>query len=193
MKKFLSLILTIVLSLSFTNISSHAKENGIPQTIIVVNEQGEEVELKLVKTYTVKAVNKEEKLHLTRELGGNEYYSVFKGSAGWVDYAHPYRTAAAYTGSLTLSISDSISWQYNITGGVTTDIFTATLGITYGKTTTVTQSLTVDTEDKYTKIYAFPEYKKYSYEIWEDDAFYDDYIGDASYDKVTGVEFGVYQ
>lgn len=116
------------------------------------------------------------------EIGGNEYFIKNPITSYRVDYNDPYLPGASGC-NMTLTASASFAKTTTLTGSVSFSasmlkIITAQIGSSYsiGQTLTVTTSGSKPVTGCKTLI-GYPRYQEKTGDLWEDDQWYDDYIG----------------
>lgn len=94
---------------------------------------------------------------------------------------------------LSLTVTESLQTTFSVE--ITTKIgwtgaeVTSRLGITYQASISFSQTygpIQIPAGKIYT-IYCAPTYNYYTFEVWEDDVFFDDYIGTYEYREPTGL------
>jgi hypothetical protein len=113
------------------------------------------------------------------EIGGNEYYIVGPEYVTYGSYVvASVEESGATNGTLTHSQAVAVANSYNVSVSVNAQIITAAVGynVTQIWTTTATYSQNVTKDNKITVIDAYDKYYQISFEVWEDDVFYNDFV-----------------
>lgn len=95
-------------------------------------------------------------------------------------------------GTVKYTISEKVSDTVKVSCGVSYEIVCAEAGFTY----TTSRSFSKAWSSKYsypTNIKVYPRYLKHTYDLWEDDIWYDDYVGKCEAWKAIGIEVAVYK
>jgi len=128
------------------------------------------------------------------EIGGNEYFVKNPKTSYRVDYNDPYLPGASGC-NMTLTTSASFSKTTTITGNVSFSasmlkIITATIGANFavGETKTVT-STGSKAVNGCQVLKGYPRYEEKTGELWEDDAFFDDYISPYKATRLESIYF----
>lgn len=77
-----------------------------------------------------------------------------------------------------MTVSETLSTSFDYTFGIKASVLTSTLGYNMTSTFSIIESYTIHVPANQTKsieCYILNEVKRY--EIWEDDVFFDDYVG----------------
>lgn len=212
-KKVISLVSSVLLiSCIFSGITSAApikKENPTPTQIEQAldpifdpnyKEVGEQLGLdsdRAVAGYFVPFTNNAQQFGpevTPLEIGGNEYYlknismsqitgNVIQTSTGTGAAPLSLTVSEAVATTFSTEITSEIGWSGAKIAGK--------LGLSYQATKTYSHTygpINVPAGKTY-RIYCAPTYNYYTYEIWEDDPLYDDYIGTYYYKEPTGLYF----
>jgi len=93
-----------------------------------------------------------------------------------------------------MTVSESVAISFSTTVGLSAKVVSTEIGFSVTATIGVsdTQNISVPTGYTY-NCKAYVNNLKYSFEIWEDDVFFDDYLGTGTVTKPIGVIFVVYK
>jgi hypothetical protein len=128
------------------------------------------------------------------EIGGNEYYIKNVGPE-YVTYGSyvvaSVEKSGATNGTLTLSQAVAVANSYNVSVSVNAQIITAAVGynVTQTWTTTATYSQNVTKDNKITVIDAYDKYYQRSFEVWEDDVFFNDFVTTGTSKRHVGFRY----
>lgn len=128
------------------------------------------------------------------EFGGQEYFVKNAQTSYSIDYNDPYEPGASGC-NMTLNASASFAKQTTLTGSVSFSasmlkIITATIGGSFsiGNTLTVSNSGT-KTVSGCATLKGYPRYEVKTGDLWEDDAFFDDYVSDYKAKKLESIYY----
>jgi hypothetical protein len=94
------------------------------------------------------------------------YTIIPYGYTEQVDYGNLLGKTAGSTGTLTLSISKTISAKYSCTVSVSAQVISSAVGFDVTSSYTVTNSCSADTNGRYTEIRGYPIYGITDYEVY---------------------------
>jgi len=128
------------------------------------------------------------------EFGGNEIFfrniDMVQITGNIIDRLSargPGPLAMQYIGSVSTTFSAELSSEFGLDGSK----IAAKIGTSFQSSVQFTKSfgpIDVPAGKTYT-IYCCPTYNYYSFDVWEDDPIYDDYLGTYSYQEPTGIYF----
>jgi hypothetical protein len=134
----------------------------------------------------------EQPIEGTREFGADEIY--FKDIVTTEERGELLRSSYyTYPGG-TMTVSDSVSASFSTTVGLSSVVVSAEIGFDVTATYSISDSQNISVP--YGKTYnvkAYVNNQKKSFEIWEDDLLFDDYLGTGETYKPIGVIFVIYR
>ncbi|MBH9966086.1 hypothetical protein [[Bacillus] enclensis] len=129
-----------------------------------------------------------------REVGSNEYYvknSSYSGETCSSEFLQRnyYDAPGGW-----MRVSEGVKAEYSVNVGVDAEVISAGVGFSVTGTFEVTGQQDISlSSGQQGSITAYRMNKTYSYEVWEDDAFSDDYIETGYAYKPSGVCFSVHK
>ncbi|GIP24174.1 hypothetical protein [Paenibacillus sp. J22TS3] len=131
------------------------------------------------------------------EIGGNEYYLKNVQNAGYACGSEALgRSEARADGinhNLGLNITKSVAATFSANVGISAEIVSAGVGYSVTDTFSVSASDSVQTNGKATVLAGYAKYEVKTFDIWEDDPIWDDYVGSGRALKPWSVCFAVFQ
>lgn len=166
---------------------------------IIAEEYGIDTSEEIEEIYYCPVEEVEEDLsQITREIGKNEYYVKKKGSTE--KKGRLLRSSWFEAPGGTLSVSESVETSVNFSNTASVEggmkglkaSLTASYGFNVSKSITCTDTQNVNVKKGCKRnCKAYVNVKTYNYELWEDDQWYNDYVGKGSIKKPVGVIFTV--
>ena len=137
-----------------------------------------------------------EEEEISREVGANEYYVKKKGSSEKKGRLLRSSVFEAPGGTMTISEKVETTVSFSNTASVSGGMkevkaeLSSTYGFNVSKSITCSDTQKVNVKKGCTRnCKAYVNVKQYNYELWEDDQWYDDYIGKGSIKRPVGVIF----
>lgn len=202
-KKITAIIVSLMLLIISENINVYAEgEKNISEIIIVGEEEireyleanGEEYDSDLLAVYRITNDSRdvlEERQRVTREII-NEYELREREVETYTDTTVILDQFNRPAGLVYVDETYSVSEEYSIDFSIPVLELEALLG--YKLTTS--SSITIHWENEYdfpVKILIYPVYCEESGQLWEDDVWYDDFIGDYWVKRAIGDDIRVYR
>lgn len=192
MKKFISLILSIIMIFTLSIPTFAIESNNSEKVEIITNkdeiknileEKGiyeEEDNIVTIIKYTpnLQSTSRQPKL-------GNDFYSKKIGYSTVSD-SYPKYVNNYPPGSFQFTKQINTGWQVNQTLGLKVEILEAAIGYSLNKSIIETWTFNSINYSYPITVKAYTDYEKQYYDIYEKDLFYDDYIGRTAITREIG-------
>lgn len=212
MKKIVSVFLTMVILcmscmvnafMISPDVSSLTQDNKTYSTVIIrepeeikqyLEAQGKSYDPNLVE---IVLINEEDQTEtnaptITPYYFGNDYFAKnIKKSV--ITYKNTILSSDNWpAGTVKYTISEKVSNTVKASCGVSYEIVCMEAGFTYTKSRSFSKAWS-NPYSYPTNIKVYPRYLKHTYDFWEDDIWYDDYVGKCEAWKAVGIEVAVYR
>lgn len=121
-----------------------------------------------------------------------EYVIRNKSTSTYTDFSTVLKEYRRPSGRVLIDEEIGISSTYTADAGISAEILEANLGYSVEGT----ENFRIEWEETYSyavRIKVYPIYEKVTGEIWDDDVYYDDYIGDFTVYHAVGDDVRVYR
>lgn len=123
---------------------------------------------------------------------GNDYFAKNLKKSDLTDRNNVLGSDNWPAGTVKYTISEKVSDTVKASCGVSFKAVCATVGFEFEEERTLTKAWS----NKFnypTNIKIYPNYLKHTFDLWEDDVWYDDYVGKCEVWKAVGIEVAVYR
>lgn len=207
MKKCITLLLTMTLFMTsvvgaFAETKVSNNDNSTNKKVIQITDRNSIEEFaqargldanKIDKLIHVYEESEQDENNISlKEIGGEERYIKKKGTNYGCGLEELRRVTGRGPGKVILKIGEAVELTIHGSFGLKLADFGAEFGIQFKRSYQISQEQWIDLKSgESCSIIAYPEYKYYHYEVWEDDPLYDDYLGTGYITKPIGVCFVV--
>ena len=213
MKKLIAILLSVVRILSVCSLSAYAAsgeqhadtatKNDRETVITITGEEnirkylesvGEEYDptLLCIQRRIIADTEVIENNQVSQNTIIREYVIRNKNSSTYTDFSTVLKEYRRPSGRVLIDEEIGISSTYTADAGISAEILEANLGYAVEGT----ENFRIEWEETYSyavRIKVYPIYEKVTGEIWDDDVYYDDYIGDFTVYHAVGDDVRVYR
>lgn len=213
MKKITAIILSIVSVLSLCTLSVYAtsdkqyidtaEKRGQETVITIAGEENIRKYLESVgEDYDPTLLCIQRRIIADTEVIENDYASPNtiireyvirnKSTSTYTDFSTVLKEYRRPSGRVLIDEEIGISSTYTADAGISAEILEANLGYSVEGT----ENFRIEWEETYSyavRIKVYPIYEKVTGEVWDDDVYYDDYIGDFTVYRAVGDDVRVYR
>ena len=213
MKKLIAILLSVVSILSVCSLPAYAvsedqRMNSTPQsggeTVITITGEenirkylesvGEEYDptLLCIQRRIIADTEVIENNQVSPNTIIREYVIRNKNSSTYTDFSTVLKEYRRPSGRVLIDEEIGIATTYTADAGISAEILEANLGYSVEGT----ESFRIEWEETYSyavRIKVYPIYEKVTGEVWDDDVWFDDYIGDFTVYHAVGDDVRVYR
>lgn len=213
MKKLIAILLSVVSILSVCSLPAYAtsgeqyadaaSKNDRETVITIAGEEnirkylesvGEEYDptLLCIQRRIIADTEAIESDHVSPNTIIREYVIRNKSTSTYTDFSTVLKEYRRPSGRVLIDEEIGISSTYTADAGISAEILEANLGYSVEGT----ENFRIEWEETYSyavRIKVYPIYEKVTGEIWDDDVYYDDYIGDFTVYHAVGDDVRVYR
>ena len=213
MKKLIAILLSVVSILSVCSLPAYATsgeqhadaapKNDRETVITIAGEEnirkylesvGEEYDptLLCIQRRIIADTEVIESDHVSPNTIIREYVIRNKSTSTYTDFSTVLKEYRRPSGRVLIDEEIGISSTYTADAGISAEILEANLGYSVEGT----ENFRIEWEETYSyavRIKVYPIYEKVTGEIWDDDVYYDDYIGDFTVYHAVGDDVRVYR
>ena len=201
MKKLIAILLSVVSILSVCSLPAYAASGeqhadtapkNDRETVITITGEENIRKLLCIQRRIIADTEVIENNQPSPNTVIREYVIRNKDSSTYTDFSTVLKEYRRPSGRVLIDEEIGISSTYTADAGISAEILEANLGYAVEGT----ENFRIEWEETYSyavRIKVYPIYEKVTGEIWDDDVYYDDYIGDFTVYHAVGDDVRVYR